>query len=637
MAPSLYTASAAGAALQILPLFAHNSSGSHNSTRNVVIVDLHTTVVIPDFHLYYGDQSIQSFQPPYHALGDGSLVATPFIVDVRGANLLLVIFSALAMFFILNTITAIQFLRRWTVKRMSLFYVLFVSQLLGAVGMLAPLVTYFDQFASCNVTSFVLLISSGASISLLMTGILGYKAYRCLNNSRIVLVVLALLRSTMIALLIVCLTRLDVSRRISGSCFPVNNTHMMSLIVIVQAVESAFICGCFLYAARKTSRSATYQGRLSIRTSSDTRRGRKAEDSGGTSRSDADQGRRGWWDYVPEASQSDLNLLSTTPKLSSDTRKSIRLPGFSHPSSSRPSQSVYRKSSIREEHPIPRPPQRAPSVTFSRVRSPQVRASPEDPQTHHRRLSSASSMMSRISKYIPRMQLFKEVLRNELMYTAFLTVIYLLMAILMLICSPRKVLLPSVGWLLCDWLLLSIFTMHSFRRVLRRHERDAILQHPAAWDPLYRAELEVARILNKRRVYSPVSTIAPDFTIQSRPPSDPFEDFILSTSSASLRSAPNSDTSSELSQFSSSHHPPRSRSSVFTNSISSEPLSYEEPLGPRTHDIDLNVLPVYIHGEWASTPPMPSPKSMDYPYSRLSLPISELSSSSFTRRAAHGE
>ena len=78
-------------------------------------------------------------------------MATPFIVDVRGANLLLVIFSALAMFFILNTITAIQFLRRWTVKRMSLFYVLFVSQLLGAVGMLAPLVTYFDQFASCNV------------------------------------------------------------------------------------------------------------------------------------------------------------------------------------------------------------------------------------------------------------------------------------------------------------------------------------------------------------------------------------------------------------------------------------------------------------------------------------------------------
>lgn len=168
-----------------------------------------------------------------------------------------------------------------------------------------------------------------------------------------------------------------------------------------------------LYAVRKTSRSATYQGRLSIRTISDVRRGHKAENSGDTSRSDADQGRRGWWDYVPEASQSNLNLLSTTPKPSSDTRRSIRLPRFSHLSSTRPSQSVYRKSSIRGEHPIPQPLQRAPSVTFSRVRSPQARESAEDPQAHHRRLSSASSMMSRISKYIPRMQLFKEVLRNE--------------------------------------------------------------------------------------------------------------------------------------------------------------------------------------------------------------------------------
>lgn len=175
--------------------------------------------------------------------------------------------------------------------------------------------------------------------------------------------------------------------------------------------------------------------------------------------------------------------------------------------------------------------------------------------------------------------------------------------------------------------------MHSFHRVLRRHEREAILQHPAAWDPLYRAELEVARILNKRRPYSPVSAVAPRFTTQSRPPSNPFEDFVLNTSSTSLRSAPKSDSSSELSLSPSSRHPPQSRSSISTSSVSSEPISYEEPPGPRTHEVDLSALPVYIGGEWGSTPLIPSPKSADYPYLRLSLPVSELSSSSFTSKA----
>ena len=68
--------------------------------------------------------------------------------------------------------------------------------------------------------------------------------------------------------------------------------------------------------------------------------------------------------------------------------------------------------------------------------------------------------------------------------------------------------------------------MHSFGRVVRRHDREAILQNPTAWDPIYRAELEAARAFRKgrlsRRAYSPVS-------ISSRRPryttaSDPFED-----------------------------------------------------------------------------------------------------------------
>lgn len=49
-----------------------------------------------------------------------------------------------------------------------------------------------------------------------MTGILGYKAYRCLNSSRFVLAMLSVLRLAMVALLIVSLSRLNVPRRLSG-------------------------------------------------------------------------------------------------------------------------------------------------------------------------------------------------------------------------------------------------------------------------------------------------------------------------------------------------------------------------------------------------------------------------------------
>lgn len=52
-----------------------------------------------------------------------------------------------------------------------------------------------------------------------MTGILGYKAYRCLDSSRLVLAILVVLRVTMIVLMSVSLSRLKVSRRLSGRWF----------------------------------------------------------------------------------------------------------------------------------------------------------------------------------------------------------------------------------------------------------------------------------------------------------------------------------------------------------------------------------------------------------------------------------
>lgn len=117
-------------------------------TSNAVLIELRATVLIPDYTLYYKGP-LQSFVPRYHALADGSLVATPFITDVRGANVVLALLGVSVMFFTVNTCTVIQYLRRSRIRKMFLFYLLLSSQVLGATAMLTQMSTFFDQFANC--------------------------------------------------------------------------------------------------------------------------------------------------------------------------------------------------------------------------------------------------------------------------------------------------------------------------------------------------------------------------------------------------------------------------------------------------------------------------------------------------------
>lgn len=98
--------------------------------------------------------------------------------------------------------------------------------------------------------------------------------------------------------------------------------------------------------------------------------------------------------------------------------------------------------------------------------------------------------------------------------------------------------------------MLSLTVMNSFARVIQRHEREALLQHPSAWDPLYHVEKatngDVRRALSTASVasnpYRARSTIevlddedGPDYERHSRTRQDdqvtqhsaenPFEDF----------------------------------------------------------------------------------------------------------------
>lgn len=130
----------------IQPLAASTPS---TSTPDAVLLDLHTTIVIPDYYLYY-HAPISSFHPTYHALADGSLVATPFIADMRSANIHLACISAITMFFLVTTLTTAQYIRRGKIKKKGLFWFLLFSQLLGMIAMLSMIVPFFDQFVGCK-------------------------------------------------------------------------------------------------------------------------------------------------------------------------------------------------------------------------------------------------------------------------------------------------------------------------------------------------------------------------------------------------------------------------------------------------------------------------------------------------------
>lgn len=122
---------------------------SCSDVPNVVKVAVHTTVTIPDYSRFY-PTPINSFQPTFIPLGDGSLITPVLESDFRLTCAWLVVLGAMLMFFIRNTLTSAAFIRRAKVKKKNLFFVLFASQVLGIAGITPDLVSHFDYSASCS-------------------------------------------------------------------------------------------------------------------------------------------------------------------------------------------------------------------------------------------------------------------------------------------------------------------------------------------------------------------------------------------------------------------------------------------------------------------------------------------------------
>ena len=177
-----------------------------------------------------------------------------------------------------------------------------------------------------------------------------------------------------------------------------------------------FSCSAVIYAVWKASRSSIEQGRMSISLSLDD----KDHDIAvleGDGLSVAGQGRRGWWDYVPDAPRSEaprhqsLSAPSENPGI-------MHLVGsklhdlWSYPPEESPP--LHRKPSLPGETPIPQPP-RISTIAFTSSGLGQADRPVRPEELEHRTAVPlpSPSAMSRLSKYMPRMQVFKAVLKNE--------------------------------------------------------------------------------------------------------------------------------------------------------------------------------------------------------------------------------
>ncbi|KAI1797766.1 hypothetical protein LXA43DRAFT_876788 [Ganoderma leucocontextum] len=406
--------------------------------------------------------------------------------------------GALTVFFMLSTYRATQYTRVVKVKGKALFYMLIVSQAIGIVVSVFFVLADFNTNIDCTATGMVkkggVLISS----TLLVTGILGTKAYRCLSNAGFVIVVLALIRGAVIAVSGVVLAEYKGGRRFTGTCETISESPLLPVSIVLQFLEAFFICICFMSAVFQSYRGPANHARLSLPLEED------ETSSVGTNDKEDDDAQvrtiRGWWDYVP----SPRTEKPTDPNSSRSGSPIGRFHRWWSGETMLPSGVFQRKSSIPGEVPLPQPPRLA-STSSVGVRVSTSRQGPE-------RLRASSppppSVMDRIIRYVPRAELLRNMLKNELLYTTFMTTVLFVIAIVMLVGVTQQLFLGANSWVILDWLIVSVCTMHSFSRVASRHEREAWLQDPANWRSIHHAQVEddtALRPKHPRRAWSPVS------------------------------------------------------------------------------------------------------------------------------------
>ncbi|KAG9095563.1 hypothetical protein FS749_010218 [Ceratobasidium sp. UAMH 11750] len=511
------------------------------NTRTFAIVPLTTTLTINVFPSPR-PTDLNAYLPPYAVIPDGSLITPLYHESSVHEHMRIFITGALFMLFVRNILVAIDYLRRTKSRDRTLFWLLLFSQMWGPVRFIPITAGFFSSATDCRAIQIISFIALEISYSVLVTFILGMKAYRCLKRSKIVLGVIGTLQVAAYVTFLVGLGRMRAGRGLSGDCVSRRRDIFTALSVLLQFIESGFVFCCFLYAVVKTSRRTATQGRLSIALSSAVGIAPAAptapQHTGEAAMTPGLGEKRGWWDYVPDnhdgigTGRPGLTL----PKGTAQTEKPAAEDPFMHPVErwrerivstiwkrgegptgvSRPASPalvVPRKSSIHSDEPIPHPDrdkfgslsagQRAEgeevaaqmpelalvdsrtglangvesfrSSTRSRGRSP--------------KLSSKSSDNQRGKMRMPKMMLLRAVMKDELFYTAMITLSCVVSTIGLVIgAANRRVLFSGGVWLEINWGVVSVLVIRSFAQVIARQERDAVLQDPTAWNVAIKTE-----------------------------------------------------------------------------------------------------------------------------------------------------
>jgi hypothetical protein len=446
-------------------------------TPTDVAIELATTLVVQDYSRFYVIP-ISQFQPVYSALPDGSLLAPPFADDLARSYLSLLVTAMLATLFLRNIIVCFDYLRRATMKRKTLFYLLLCSQLLS-MGLAPQLVSYFSVHLNCTAVMSVASTTTGISLALLMTGVLGLKAYRCLDSSRLVLLVLVAFFCASSAFLVLQLSSIHGVRRLSGGCSSTShNPHFIRIYVLIQLAHSAFLSCCFFYAVWKSRASPAARCRLSVRVTLDDFPNVQFDKPI----------RRVWWEQLLGLD----NTPASLPVLDVSGGATRRDPPSDRPHSQ---SSPLRRSSSR--HTVSDP--------ILEPLNP-VQEDKEPGAPHH----TATSL----SRLIPRMELFHKVMKDELCYTTTITVTTVILALLLVFGVNFENGLDMIGWVAANWAIISILVIHSFGRVIHRHETEALVQHPSAW---WHERDIIHRSPYSRRAF-------PGSQLRIRMPEDPFSD-----------------------------------------------------------------------------------------------------------------
>jgi hypothetical protein len=483
------------------------------------------------------------------------------------------------MVFVRNIIVSGDYIRRGKVKKKTLFHVLFLSQILAPITFIPNIMSYFTQRLNCTVVIILSCVSASSSLALLITVILGVKVYRCLNNARFVPVVLALFQAASTITVAFDVTKTQGIRRLTGSCIPNDDLRFTRYFVIIQFLESLFLCCCFIYVCWKSRGSPAARGRISIELSMDDLPIDIPNDGSEKSR----PARRGWWDYVPDNDASGQQKTATSEELKNGTEGTFK--------------TVLQRITGSGDR-----QQQQPSLKHknSRLQKRETSNPLGDGNVESSRQSLAPSSMSRFSRLVPRMELFQQVMKDELLYTTFITSTCVVVAVLAMIGVNFKNGLSVTGWIVLNWGIISLLAIHSFGRVVHRHERDAILQHPATCTAVIRAANNIARKdqQNRRRRGFPSSGPPPRARIASTSDetslNDPFDD------------------SQALEQENPFH----------------SPLDDQDSSSVPSLHLRLSEASSTIQRSYGERPP----KDLDFPTSNLSTPAVPVSSAEFARQ-----